>query len=328
MAQVNKQSILLNSTRSVGTASVDGGAVHGEGGPIRPQLVIPVTFQMNPQADDAMLAIVWVSARLATDQHASPHQVICQPISHQLLSGFNVHSIPHGTIDHTEHLRFFLTPAEVEDVERRRHDANSDVFQLYLGLDPIVAGMKSFNTYGPGQSPEPTPWDLQFGMFSQVLPFWTSRVDPVWVQIEQSTWVKNVLPGLGYDRLRLLELTFPPPLPHHTSAAAQFDKAKRALDERRYGDCIQECRGLLKMWEKQYGATANNLVADVVKGDRGWPDGDIRRNLLDVLWKEVGDVANAPHHPEGNVNAEAFDERDARLILLLTAALSEYVERR
>jgi hypothetical protein len=42
----------------------------------------------------------------------------------------------------------------------------------------------------------------------------------------------------------------------------------------------------------------------------------------------TGHVANASHHPEGNVNAEAFDERDARLILLLTAALSEYVERR
>jgi hypothetical protein len=225
-------------------------------------------------------------------------------------------------------LRFYLTPAEVEDVEQRRHAANADVFQLYLGLDAIVAGMKSFNQVRPGQPSEQMPWDIQFGMFAQVLPFWTSRVDPVWVQIEQSTWVKNVLPGLGYDRLRLLEMTFPPSLPDHTSAASQFDKAKRALDQRRYGDCIQECRGLLNMWEKQYGATAKNLVADVVKGDRGWPEGDIRRDLLDVLWKEVGDVANAPHHPEGNVNAEAFDGRDARLILLLTAALSEYVERR
>lgn len=328
MAQVNKQSILLGGGRIIGTASVDGGAVRGEGGPIRPQLIVPVTIQMNPQADEAMLAVVWLFARLSTDQHAQPQQVICQPISQQLMTGFHVHSLPHGTTDHTEYLRFFLTPAEVEDVERRRHAANSEVFQLYLGLDPIVAGMKSFNSYGPGQAPEPTPWNIQFGLFSQVLPFWTSSVSPVWVQIEQSTWVRNVLPGLGYDRLRLLELTFPPPLPDHGNATAQFDKAKRALDERRYGDCIQECRGLLNMWEKQYGATTKNLIADVVKDDRNWPDGDIRRDLLDTLWKEIGDVANAPHHPEGNVNAELFNDRDARLILLLTAALSEYVERR
>jgi hypothetical protein len=61
---------------------------------------------------------------------------------------------------------------------------------------------------------------------------------------------------------------------------------------------------------------------------QGWPEGDIRRDLLDTLWKEIGDVANAPHHPEGDVNAELFDARDARLILLLTATLSKYVERR
>jgi len=32
---------------------------------------------------------------------------------------------------------------------------------------------------------------------------------------------------------------------------------------------------------------------------RGWADDDIRRQMLDVIWKEVGDVANAPPHPKG-----------------------------
>jgi hypothetical protein len=328
MAQVQKQDITLGGGRLVGTVSVDGGAVRGEGGPIRPQLVIPLTIDMNPQPDEAMLAVVWLHARLAFDQHASPHQIACQPISHPLVDGFHVHSLPHGAADHTAHLRFFLSPAEVEDLERRRHAGNPDVFQLYLGLDPIVAGMKTYNGFGPGQPPEQTPWDLQFGMFSQVLPFWTVRLDPVRVQIEQSTWVRSVLPGLGYDRLRLLEMTFPPPLPDHTSAASQFDKAKRALDERRYSDCIQACRGLLNMWEMQYGATEKQRIARIVAMDRGWAEDDIRRQLLDVLWKEIRDVANAAHHPEGDVNAELFDGRDARLLLILAAALSEYVERR
>jgi hypothetical protein len=105
-------------------------------------------------------------------------------------------------------------------------------------------------------------------MYSQVLPFWTCSITPVQCEIDQATWIENVLPGLGYDRLRLLELTFPPPLPDHTSAARQFDKAKIAFDQRRYGDCILECRGLLTMWEKQLSSTRNNLVADIVKGGR------------------------------------------------------------
>jgi hypothetical protein len=82
------------------------------------------------------------------------------------------------------------------------------------------------------------------------------------------------------------------------------------------------------MWEKQYRATSKRRVAEVVADERQWPANDIRRQLLDTLWKEVGDVANAPHHPEGDVNAELFTGRDARLLLLLTAALSEYVQPR
>jgi hypothetical protein len=328
MAQVNKQSILLGGGRIVGTISVDGGAVRGEGGPVRPQLIVPVTIAMNPQPDEAMITVVWLFARLSTDQNASPHLMICQPISQQLVDGFHAHSIPHAPTEHTEYLRFFLTPAEVEDVEQRRQAAKADVFQLYLGVDAIVAAMKTHNGFGPGQAPEQTPWHIHFGMFSEVMPFWTSQISPVWVQVEPSTWVRSVLPGLGYDRLRLIELTFPPPLPDHTSAAKQFDKAKRALDERRYGDCIQECRGLLNMWENQYGATSNQRLADIVAAERHWPDNDIRRSLLDTLWKEVGDVANAAHHPEGQVDAQAFDGRDARLLLLLTSTLSEYAERR
>ena len=328
MAQVNQQSITLGSGHTVGTVSVDGGAIRGAGGPIRPQLVVPLTIAMNPQPGGATLAVVWLSARLAFDEYASPDQIACQPISQQLVAGFPVHSRLDIPTDHTEHLRFFLTPQEVEDVEQRRHAGNSDMLQLYLGLDAIVAGMKTYNAVYPGQPPEETPWNRDFGTFSQVLPFWTSRVNPVRVQIEQSTWVRNVLPGLGYDRLRLMELAFPPPLPDHTSAAVQFDKAKRALDERRYDDCIQECRGLLNMWEKQYRTAGKRRIAEIVADDRQWANGDIRHQLLDTLWKEVGDVANAPHHPEGDVNAELFTGRDARLLLLLTAALSEYVEPR
>lgn len=327
MAQVHKQHITLGGGCLVGSVFVDGGAIRGRGGPVRPQLVLPLTIAMNPQPDEGMLAVVWLHARLSFDQCATPYQLACQPISHPLIDGFHAHSLPNGTADHMAQLRFFLTPAEVEDVERRRHEGGTDLIQLYLGLDPIVAGIKTCNTFGPGERPEQTPWNTQFGMFSQVLPFWTVRIEPVWVQIEQSTWVKNVLPGLGYDRLRLLELTFPPPLPDYTSAATQFDKAKRALDERRYSDCVKECWGLLNMWEKQYGATARQPIAEVVAGKRQWPAGDIRRQFLDTLWKEIGDVANASHHPEGNVNAELFTGRDARLLLVLAAALSAYVQR-
>lgn len=326
MAQGNKQAITVYGTQTVGWVSADGGSVRGQGGPVRPQLTVPLVIEMAPQPDDAMIAVTWLRAWLSTDQSAFRNSALCLPTEEVLVPDF-AHSQPNRAMEHNVQLRFFITPLEVEEVERHRHTNNSDTLTLYLGIDVVVAGLKSFNKYGSND--QGTPWDAKLGKLSEVLPFWTARVQqPISILIEQSSWVREVLPGIAYDRLRLLELSFPPPLPHHANAAAQFDKAKRALDERRYADCIQACRGLLAMWEKQFGSTSKNLVADVVKGDRHWPDGDIRRDLLDTLWKEVGDVANALHHPEGNVNAELFDGRDARLLLLLTTALSEYVERR
>jgi hypothetical protein len=326
MAQVNTQAIILYGTRSVGSMHVDSGTLRGEGGPTHPQLVVPLTIEMSVQPESAMIAVTAIKASLSTEQNAPPYKAICSPVEEFLIPNF-AHSAPDVTREHQSELRFTLDPREVEALERHRQSVAAEAFILYLTVKPLVAGLRNFNTYR--STTDDCEWDRQYGMLSEVLPFWTSSLlQPLWIQVEQSMWLRSVLPGLGYDRLRLLELSFPPPLPDHPSASAQFDKARKALDQRRYGDCIQECRGLLNMWEKQYGANTKNLVADVVKGDRRWPDGDIRRDLLDVLWKEVGDVANAPHHPEGNVNAESFDGRDARLILLLTAALSEYVERR
>ena len=328
MAQVMKQSIVLGGGRIVGEVSLDGGAVHGEGGPLRPQLIVPLTIAMQNQPSDAMLAVTSVRAWLCADQTAFIQNALCAPVTESLMEGFPARSLPKGALEHTVQLRFVLTAAEIEHLEKLRHKTGADIFTFYLGLEACVAGVKTFNEMTPVVAAEKSPWEMNLGLFSQVFPFWNSRISPTWVQIEQSTWVRAVLPGLGYDRARLIEMIFPPTLPEHPSAGAQFDKARKALDQRRYGDCIQECRGLLNMWEKQFGATAKQRIAEIVANDRGWPSGDIRRDLLDTLWKEVGDIANAPHHPEGNINAEVFDGRDARFLLLLTAALSENVERR
>jgi hypothetical protein len=283
---------------------------------------------MQNRPKESMLAITEITGRLCPDQNAFPQNALCARQTESLTNGFPVRSLPHGSSDHTVQLRFSLTSAEVEHLEALRHSSKSDAFCLYLGLDATVSGLRTHNEVVPDVEQEPSPWDMNLGLYSEVLPFWDSRIDVTMIQVEQSRWVRDVLPGLGHNRIRLLEMTFPPPLPDHTSAAAQFDKAKRALDERRYGDCILGCRGLLNMWEKQFGTTAKRRIAEVVADDRGWPAGDIRRDLIDTLWKEVGDVANAPHHPEGDVNAEIFEGRDARLVLSLTAALSEYLEHR
>ena len=327
MAQISKQSITVGGNRIVGNAWVDGGSLRGEGGPVRPQLVVPLTIQMNNTPADAMMALCWLRAGLSTDQHASPHLSIGQPTTELLLNEFPVRSLPNGSLDHTVQLRVRLSPADIDDLEKKRHAAPGDIFTLYLGLDGIVAGLKTYNQIPTkqGTNTEQSPWPMDYGMFSQVLPFWHTNISPVWVSIESSTWVRDVLPGLGYDRSRLIEISFPPPLPDHPSAASEWDKARRALDEQRYSDCVSECRDILAMWQSQLKATKNRPVAAVIAGKRGWSESDGRTGFVDSVWNAAVDIVNAPHHPEGQPAEQKFDVSDARLMLMLTASLSEYV---
>src|SRR4051794_27860576 len=121
MPGVFEQSIIVGSSRIVGAASVDGEAVRGEGGPARPQLIVPVSLQVNQRPDGSAIAVVALRARLSSVQNAAFYHPVCAPVTESLMSGFPVRSLPSGTIKHTAWLRFFLTHAEVTDLELRRH---------------------------------------------------------------------------------------------------------------------------------------------------------------------------------------------------------------
>lgn len=316
--------------QSIGSISVDGTRVCGEGGPINPQLVVPLEIQLDNQPDEAMLAIWRLGATLGTDQNVRAATAVCPPVSVDLVGGnpgFLVHSTSGGQKKDRIELRFFLTPAQVEELERRRHAAGAGAFSLYLALEPTVVGLKNFNEPPkPGEPPASMIWDLKYGMYAELAWFWAAnQPSALRVDVEPSTWVRNVLPGLGYDRVRLVEVTLPPPLPGQVSAAAEFDRAKAALDARRYEDCVAACRGLLAMWKQALGATDDKRLAEVVAERLGWADDDGRRQFLDGLWKAATDFVNALHHPEGSSQGVWLDHRDARLTLMLTTLLSEYL---
>ena len=223
--------------------------------------------------EDATLAVSSLSARLFTDTYASSHQMICQPVSQSLVPGFPARSTQYGPHEHRVDLRFFLTQAEVEDIEQRRHSAGGDVFTLYLGIEAVIAGFRPSTPSGQAGSEADTVGRPVRDLFAGNA-FLDVAGAPGWVR-STSRHGCELLPGLGYDRVRLIEMTSAAAA-GHGSAAAQFDKARRALDERRYGACISECRGLLTMWEKQHGATSKRRIAEVIGDARSWAADDIR----------------------------------------------------
>lgn len=323
MPQIQARSILVGN-RIVGSMTVDGGSVLGEGGPLHPQLAVSLTIKMDGRPADSMLAVVWLRASLFTDQAATPSCLVCQPVAKALIDSLPARSGASKSRDVTVQLHFFVAATEVEALERHRHAVGSELLTLYLGLEAIVAGVIRHNQGILGPPQEQTQWD-ELGEFTELLPFWQTQIEPLPLFVEKSTWVREVLPNLGYDRARLLEVQFPPPLPDHASAASEWDKARRALDEHRYGDCISECRDLLAMWQTQFGATSKRPIATVIAQSLGWQQDDVRVKFFDSAWKAAVDLVNVPHHPEGQPRDEHFYAADARLMLMVTAALSEFV---
>jgi hypothetical protein len=164
MAQVSKQHITVGGNRIVGQVSVDGGALRGEGGPSKPQLVVPLTVQMNNTPAGAMLALCWLRARLATDQHSSPQGAIAQPTTELLLDNLPARSFPEGQGEHVVHLRFYLHQRDIDNLERIRHQAPSDLFPLYLHLEAVVAGVRTYNSVDGSQvNTHDMPWGSNMG---------------------------------------------------------------------------------------------------------------------------------------------------------------------
>ena len=322
--QVHKVRLTVGS-RGAGNVWVDAGGVRGEGGPTRPQIVVPLMISLESTPAGAQLALGSLRASLSTTENFAPQTIVSSPVAELPVYNFPVRSFPSGSLDHQITLRFVLSAAEVETLEANRHATRGEVFTLYLKVDAIIGVLTTHNEVPGGTEPIPTPWDFNYGMFSEFAPFWNTEIGLVRFSVEQSTWVRDVLPGLGYDRRRLIELNFPPPLPDHKSAAKEWDKARNAFDGQRYGDCISECRDLLAMWGRQLGATKARPLARVIAERGNWTATDKRIGFLDGLWKAATDLANVPHHPEADEDDQDFAPNDARLVLLLTAALCEYV---
>lgn len=317
------------SNHGVGRAQVDPATIRGEGDAHDARLVVPVSLEMHPQPAEEQLALIRLSGSLHTDQMAAPQSRIGLPDSCDLIYNVPIRSVPQGSMPHTIEFRFPLSTRVIEKLEKQRHAAPDREAALYLHLEPILAWLHTApgNVAVISTPEEETGRNLaaRFALHSEMSIFWLPRIDPLLLAVDTSQWVGNVLPGLGYDRVRLIEVVLPPSLPPMANAGARFDALRRALDSRRYVDAVAASRDILSAWSSYLGANKQKPVATIVGQRLGWPEGDRRYALLDSLWKALTDLANVPHHPEGQVLAFEPLAADARLQLLLIVAVSEYL---
>ncbi len=319
----------------VGTITLDVANVRGEGGPYDPRLVLPLTIALDPQDEPATLALTRLSCalHLREPSMAAPYNQVgpSTPVLVDQLRDRLVASTPKRLSAHQVEARLFLSPPALAQLEAHRHTDPAKVFVGALSFDGTLAWTYKTTMYYTDATPGPHrfardewPFDFRAGA-SLTAEIWTTRIEPLALRIPASTWVDNVLPGLGLDRLRLIEITLPVgggPLP--VSVVSMFDDAQRDYDAGRYRECVGKCRDVRHAVEQHLGATKAQPVADVVAAQLALPAGAAERTFLDGAWKALGDLTNSAHHI-GTTGAPSYSAAATRTCLFLTATLLDYM---
>jgi hypothetical protein len=305
--------------------------IRGEGGPFDARLVVPVSIEMQQRPADQMIALTSLLGYLHLGESNNATTQIGLPAALNLMRGMPARSVPGGSSPYVIDMRFQLSLAQVHQLEMARHATPDGDFILSLRFEGPLVWIR--NTYGearvsPRQAPPAQtedPFGVQFGLHSDLSYFWTTDIDSLRVHIDASVWIQQVLPGLGIQNLRLIEVVFPPGLPEIGNAAKVFDDAENAYFSKRYADCISKCRGIIRAWNQQLTATSKQHLAELVGNSQRWPADDPRRKLLDSIWQALLEAANAASHPEGQDPAYRPSAHDAQLQLMMTAVVSEYL---
>lgn len=311
---------------SVGEVRVDSARMRGEGGAHDPRLIVPIEIQMNQRPEEQRLALTRLTGSLHLSEPAFPQSQLGPSCSLDLIENMSCHTISSGPSKTSFEFRFSLTQAQIKHLEDARHASHQSRFALFLKLEGITAWLR--HTWGSDNSRigEEERWLQQVGFCSELLPFWNTRIDPLRVEVEPSSWVENVLPGLGYDRVRLVEIDLSQ-MPDEGISVAQFDKARREFDAGRYTECVATCRAIRHAWEQALSATREQPVARVLAERLGRSASDWPYKVLDKMWAGYADMVNAPHHPGQTPEPLSVTAADAKFCLLVTLALSEYVDR-
>lgn len=141
--------------------------------------------------------------------------------------------------------------------------------------------------------------------------------------IPRSTWVENLLPGLGFRNLRLVEV----PLNHSTLKEAydniiyEFNQAEEYFNKHDYNKCVAHCRSTLDALKNNLRKIKDNIPSEssfdwLKKVDTEtftWIDG---------LTKANSELASKTHHSGFK---GSFARHEAESIYLVTLGLLNFI---
>jgi hypothetical protein len=311
----------------IGQVALQNNLVTGEGGPHDARLVFPLTVMLHPRPLNQALALLDVSCSLHLTGSASDQNQIGPTITmHLAREQVRVRTFQKVPANSGFEVRLPLSQPLLTLIEAHRHEADDKAFRAYLRLAPTIGWLYEIGNSGGVDGTPEAPMDQldqTLGLYFKFAQLWTSQIADLSVDVPATAWVQKVLPGLGLDRLRLLEISLPEAgglVPD--GVVAHFDAARRDYDLGNYRECIEKCRYVRDALTQHLGTTRDKQLGDVVADRRGLsPDAPVR-SFWNGIWRGTWDMTNAGHHV---LVPQPFMAADARACLMAVTLILDYL---
>jgi len=318
----NPVSISLTGTRIIGELSLDENRVIGEGGWADPRLVFILQLTLNPAQPGALLVITELTCSLHLASPASEQNQLSLAQTVNLLYGFNCRAVPGGPFRGQVQVRIPLNQALLTQLERQRALDPEHAFEAVLRVKPTIAWLEQTGNTTPDEYGEHPFKNQQFGPFSRLAYFWYPQVADLAMRVPASVWTQQVLPGIGYEQVRSVEIRLPTSGLLPAEILGYYDTARRHFDLGNYREAVAGCRDVRNAVERHLAAKAAHPVGAIVVERLGLAADAPQRAILAAAWETLRVATNEAHHVPGGAR---LTEADARLCLHLTAIVLEYL---
>ncbi|HJH27191.1 MAG TPA: hypothetical protein C5S37_10620 [Methanophagales archaeon] len=298
------------STRSDISLEVD--RISGVGGPEYPQLHIPVEFTLRPSEKKGKIkaySLLWLRSSLHIE-NIKIGEGFSEPIAE--------YSWPHLSPRQIS-IEIPLDHYRIEKIEERRQ---GDI-QFRLSGSALIAEHPSIAKAGPNERQE---------YKTDVENFTTGNFN-ITFSIPQSHWIDKILPGLGYGKVKLIEVPIPEKIVPDTfqKALTELQESQRYFVEGDYDKVVAHCRSAVQLIPAARPIDLSGLdkpsfngkVREFLKQNLSTFLTNSKQEFIENIIKATWKLGSIPHHPSSSLGY--FNRADAEAIMLVTTALLAYV---
>lgn len=241
--------------------------------------------------------------------------------------------------------RIPLTHSDLSLMEKQRHKTPEGDVWFVLHFDGRVAGSyEAWNSISLQdqqsgiEHPHFPEWE-PLGIIQKMAFFSHAQFHEMQVRVPASEWVNRVLPGLGFNRLHLIEVTVPDEGSFLGKADAEkimrlFNESLENFNLGRYKETVQRCRDIFEEISKSLSREREeeirediktkegkaSKIAETIANVVGWQKDDARIEGLGHCWQALQRLSNRASH-----RGSTFTSSDARFCLWLVSILLDYL---